>query len=223
MTVFVLWVNGQLLINQWKHQATTEYSGSIDLQAGQKYDIRVEYFDGTGDANIDLSWSSPSTSKQIIPQSRLSHVPAPAPMVGSGDGLAVTYYDNKDFTGRTGSRVDASLNLNWRNQPPLSGFGEDFWSARWTGQVQAQYSQTYTFHARANDGVRLWVNGQLLINQWKEQGTTEYSGSIALQAGQRYDIKLEYFDATGDANIDLAWDTPITHKQMIPQSQLYSR
>jgi hypothetical protein len=93
---------------------------------------------------------------------------------------------------------------------------------RWTGQVQAQYSQTYTFHARANDGVRLWVNGQLLINQWKEQVTTEHSGTIALTAGQKYDIRVEYFDASGDANIDLNWSTPTTHKQMIPQSQLYS-
>jgi hypothetical protein len=93
---------------------------------------------------------------------------------------------------------------------------------RWSGQVQAQYSQTYTFYARVNDGVRLWVGGKLLIDQWKEQTTTEYSGSIDLQAGQRYDIRVEYFDATGDANIDLAWSTPITHKQMIPQSQLYS-
>jgi hypothetical protein len=56
-----------------------------------------------------------------------------APVVGNGDGLAATYYDNRDFTGLNVSRVDPQLNFNWRNQPPLSGFGEDFWSARWTG------------------------------------------------------------------------------------------
>jgi hypothetical protein len=80
--------------------------------------------------------------------------PSPQPVPNAVSGLAVTYYDNEDFSGRTVSRVDPQLNFNWRNQPPLSGFGEDFWSVRWTGQVQAQYSQTYTFHARANDGVR---------------------------------------------------------------------
>ena len=218
-----LWVNGQLLINQWREQATTEFSGSIALIAGVKYDVQVEYYDATGDALCNLSWSSPSTAKQIIPQSQLSHVWPPAPLQGSGDGLTATYYDNKDFSGHSASRIDPQLNLNWRNQPPLSGFGEDFWSVRWTGQVQAQYSQNYTFYARVNDGVRLWVNGQLLINQWKDQSTTEYSATIAMNSGQKCDIKVEYFDGTGDANIDLSWSTPISPKQMIPQSQLYSR
>jgi hypothetical protein len=133
-----LWVNGQLLIDQWKAQVTTEYSGSIALVAGQKYDIKVEYYDATGDALLDLGWSSPSTPKQIVPQAQLSHVPPSAPIVGNGVGLSAIYYDNKDFTGKSISRVDGFVNFNWRNQPPVVGFGEDFWSVRWTGQVQAQ-------------------------------------------------------------------------------------
>jgi hypothetical protein len=57
----------------------TEYSGSIGLTAGQKYDIKLEYYEFSGGATLQLSWSSASTAKQIIPQSQLYSVVAPAP------------------------------------------------------------------------------------------------------------------------------------------------
>jgi hypothetical protein len=200
-----LWVNGQLLIDQWKGQSPTEYSGSIDLKAGQRYDIKLEYLEVMGAAEVQLSWSSPWTPRQLIPQSQLysttapiSDVPAPVPtptpipsptpapggtVVGTGSGLAAIYYDNQDFSGKSISRVDPQVNFDWGNGSPDAAIAPDTFSARWTGQVQAQKSETYTFYAQADDGVRLWVNGQLLADGWKNQGPTEYSGSIALGSG----------------------------------------
>lgn len=64
-------MNNQLIINKWVDQATTEWSGTIQLTAGQKYDIKLEYYDNTEDAIAKLSWSSPLQAKQIIPQNRL--------------------------------------------------------------------------------------------------------------------------------------------------------
>jgi hypothetical protein len=104
-------------------------------------------------------------------------------------------------------------------KPPLTGFGADYWSARWTGYVQAQYSHVYTFHVRVSDGVRLWVNGQLLINRWKEQKNAQSSSSIALLAGQKYDIQVEYYDAKGSALLELSWSSASTRKQVIPPAQ----
>ena len=101
--------------------------------------------------------------------------------------------------------------------------GADTFSVRWTGQVQAQYSQTYTFHVLADDGVRLWVNGRLLIDQWRDSTGKESSGSIALQAGVKYDIKLEYYEKANNARAQLAWSSPSTLKQVIPQSRLFPR
>jgi hypothetical protein len=66
-----LWVNGQLLINRWTDRSATENSGSITLQAGQRYDIRLEYYENKGGAESRLSWSSPSQAKQIVPTSQL--------------------------------------------------------------------------------------------------------------------------------------------------------
>ncbi|MHC5833851.1 MAG: PA14 domain-containing protein, partial [Nostoc sp.] len=74
----------------------------------------------------------------------------------------------------------------------------------------------------SDDGVRLSVNGQQIINHFVDQSATEYSGSIALVAGQKYDIKLEYYENTYSAFSELAWSSASQAKEIIPQSQLYS-
>jgi hypothetical protein len=87
--------------------------------------------------------------------------------------------------------------------------------------VQAPYSQTYTFHVHVHvsDGVRLWVNGQLLIDKWKEQKNARYTGNIALLVGQKYDITVEYYDAKGAALLELSWSSASTRKQVVPPAQ----
>ncbi|MFW9258936.1 Calx-beta domain-containing protein, partial [Nostoc sp. CALU 546] len=86
----------------------------------------------------------------------------------------------------------------------------------------AKYSETYNFYTTTDDGVRLWVNGQQIINKFVDQSATEHSGAIALVAGQKYDIKLEYYDKTYDAVSRLSWSSTSQAKEIIPQSQLYS-
>ncbi|ODG99831.1 hypothetical protein A4S05_36215 [Nostoc sp. KVJ20] len=217
-----LWVNGQQIINKFVDQSATEHSGAIALVAGQKYDIKLEYYDKTYEAVSQLSWSSTSQAKEIIPQSQLySSVNVP-PVVGNGNGLKGEYYDNIDFTNLKQTRTDATVNFNWGNGSPDPSVGVDTFSARWTGQVQAKYSETYNFYTTTDDGVRLWVNGQQIINKFVDQSATEHSGAIALVAGQKYDIKLEYYDKTYDAVSRLSWSSTSQAKEIIPQSQLYS-
>jgi hypothetical protein len=91
----------------------------------------------------------------------------------------------------------------------------------WTGMVQPQFNETYTFYTTTQDGVRLWVNGQLLVDDWMEQSPTESSGSIALQADRMYPITMEYYEDTGVSSAQLAWSSPSTTMSVIPQSQLY--
>jgi len=83
------------------------------------------------------------------------------------------------------------------------------------------YSETYTFYTTSDDGIRLWVNGVQLVNDWVRQGATEMSGSINLVAGQKYDIVIEYYEAAGYAVTKLAWSSPSTPKAIIPASALY--
>ena len=139
-----------------------------------------------------------------------------------GDGLAATYFDNPDLTGITESRIDPTVDFNWGGGSPDPAIGYSAFSARWTGRVLPQTSETYTFYTTTSDGVRLWVNNQLLIDQWANQPTTTLSGSIALTANQSASIKLEYFCSTGTGVANLSWSSATVPQQTIPRGQLYS-
>ncbi|HUW82308.1 MAG TPA: Calx-beta domain-containing protein, partial [Phycisphaerae bacterium] len=141
--------------------------------------------------------------------------------VAGGTGLTGAYYDNIDFTAFALSRVDATVNFNWGSGSPDPSIGADTFSIRWTGQVQPLYSETYTFYTNTDDGVRLWVDGQLIVDHWVDQGPTEWSGTIALSAGVQYDIEMEYYENGGDAVAELRWSSASQAKEIIPQTQLY--
>ncbi|OKH41671.1 hypothetical protein FACHB389_04025 [Nostoc calcicola FACHB-389] len=218
-----LWVNNQLLVDKFVNQSATENTGSIALVAGQKYDIKLEYYDDAYSAVSQLSWSSTSQAKEIIPQSQLySQVNPPNPPASNGNGLKAEYYDNIDFTNLKVTRTDAKVDFIWGAGSPDPSIGADTFSARWTGQVEAKYSETYNFYTNSDDGVRLWVNNQLLVDKFVNQSATENTGSIALVAGQKYDIKLEYYDNAYSAVSQLSWSSASQAKEIIPQSQLYS-
>ena len=121
------------------------------------------------------------------------------------------YYNNqnKTFNGTpTLMRVDPVINFNWNTVSPSPGIALTNYTVRWTGSVQPRFTETYTFSVTADDGVRLWVNGQELVNAWVTQPPTTYTGSIALKAQQLYDIQIDYFQATGGAVAELQWSSP---------------
>ena len=201
---------------------------------------------------------------------------------GNGTGLTGNYFSDETLTTPALTRVDPQVNFNWGNHSPDPSIPNGGFSAAWTGQVQPKFSETYTFSTNTDDGVRLWVNGQLLIDQWKviaplagdingdgvvnnldlnqvlsyKYGTGQiathdegdlngdgfvtfadlnivlgqygsstppahFTGSLALQAGQKYSIVMQYFQHTGLASAQLQWSSGSTPLAAIPQSQLY--
>jgi hypothetical protein len=144
-----------------------------------------------------------------------------APSTGNGTGLLANYYTDQNLTNLALTRVDPTVNFNWTGSPGAPIPAGQF-SARWTGRVQAQYSQLYTFYTDSDDGVRLWVNGNELINNWTGHASMENRGTISLVAGQTYSIKMEYYQGSGGAVSKLLWSSYSTAKQVIPTSQLYS-
>jgi len=221
-----LWVNNKLLIDRWAN-SWGESSGSINLLANQKYDIKLEYYEFDNSANAKLSWSSSTQAKQVIPQAQLysaigTPVP-PVPPAGEGNGLSVTYFNNVDFTGTRVTQVNTNIDKNWGNGSPSSDIVPDTFSARWSGLFQAKHSETYTFYTISDDGVRLWVNGKKLIDRWVAQSANqEFSGTIALVAGKKYDIRFEYYENTGQASAKLLYSSPSTPKAVIPASSFHS-
>ncbi len=137
-------------------------------------------------------------------------------------GLRGEYFANPTLEAPVSSTNDYQVvDFDWQGRSPLPGeLGIDFFSARWTGQMEAEYNETYTLYTLSNDGVRLWLDDQLLIDDWNIHESTWNSATIDLEAGQKYDLRLEYFDDEGDAVIRLEWDSPSTPRQVIPEIRL---
>ncbi len=159
-------------------------------------------------------------------------IPTPAPVValnstpviGAGNGLTGKYYNSTNLDPGTLAltRTDTSVNFNWNNGAPDSKVNLDNFSAEWTGQILAPETGAYTFTTTSDDGVRVWVNGQQLINAWDDHASKQDSGTITLQAGQKYDIKVNYYERAGGAVMQLNWSAPHIARQVIPQDYLYS-
>jgi len=142
--------------------------------------------------------------------------------VGTGTGVKADYFNGIDLSSAADTRIDPVINNNFANVSPDPGIvNADNYSVRWTGQVQPLYDETYTFYTNTDNGVRLWVNGVLLIDSWVNQPVSEKSGAIALAGGQKYDIRMEYYHTTGNAVSKLLWSSATTPKAIIPTTQLY--
>jgi hypothetical protein len=147
--------------------------------------------------------------------------PVIAPGSVNGTGLTAQYYSDMNLVNLVLTQTDATVNFNWNGAAPVSGVSGSSFSARWTGTVMPLYSETYTFSTTSDDGVRLWVNGQQLVNDWTNHAPTQDSGQITLVAGQCYDLKVEYYQNGGGSMAMLSWSSAHQAQQIIPQYQLY--
>src|SRR5690606_23699034 len=121
---------------------------------------------------------------------------------GLGTGLQAEHFNNMTLTGPPAlTRTDATVDFtDWGEGSPGSPIGINNFSIRWTGQIQPCYSENYTFSTYSDDGVRLWVDGDLVINDWNDYAPkTNSSTPISLIAGTKYDIVLEYYENGGGA------------------------
>jgi len=169
---------------------------------------------------------------------RIRHVinlnlPALIPCNNNGNGLLGEYYtwvggsppNFGSITNLVYARIDSTVNFSWASGSPAPGVPPDHFAVRWTGFVQPKYDQveTYTFYALTDEGVRLWVNGQLLVSRWQDQPATEGSGIINLPAGcPLVPIQIEYYENISTATSQLRWESAYTNKQIIPVVNLYA-
>lgn len=155
--------------------------------------------------------------------------PIAAASVPAGTGLTGQYYTNASSTYTNVVNFnatnlflttnDAIIDLTWG--PALSpNLSNGNYTVRWTGQVEPQYSETYYFEARTDDGVKLWVNDQLIIDRW-QTGSATWTGTITLQADVRYNLRMEYYNRGGSARARLSWYSASQPRQVIPSIRLY--
>jgi hypothetical protein len=118
------------------------------------------------------------------------------------------------------SRVDAALDFNWGLGSADPRLGTDQFSARWSGRVKTGPAGLYGFSVQSDDGVRLWVNGQLLVNNWSDHPLTENTATLSLPSEAWVNLRLEYYERSGSAVVRLLWTPPGQAKRVIPTESL---
>ncbi len=147
----------------------------------------------------------------------------------NGHGLTAEVYEGNPYLTRlVHNRTDAAIDFNWGMVTPVVKGVSRIFSVRWTGKIEPQYSEMYTFATEEDDGLRLWVDGRLLVNDWKDHMLTARHGSIRLEAGRKYDIRVEYFNGAdhakgslGHAEVHLRWSSASQPLETVPESALW--
>ncbi|GAB3542415.1 OmpA family protein [Spirosoma fluminis] len=145
-------------------------------------------------------------------------------------GLKGEYFNGPNFNRKAFTRIDPQVAFDWNWQLPAPGVQREYFSVRWTGTLYAPVSGKYQFSATVDDGVRVWVNGKKVIDEWRKQDDSQFVGEIVLKAKQYYDLKVEYYNDWKGSIIYLFWKTPIPERysasrfpEMIPAHYLSPR
>ncbi|MAT98625.1 MAG: hypothetical protein CL608_15895 [Anaerolineaceae bacterium] len=178
-----LWIDNALILDEW-HGATSEtYTAEVTLSSGN-HALLVEYYEATGLASIQLWWQ------------RLENYP----------DWRGEYWNNATLAGpSTVVRNDTAVLFNWGAGAPASGLPADNFSARWTRTLYLPEGN-YRFHAAMDDGLRLYVDNTLLIDEWRDASYREVTAELWLAAGN-HQLRVEYYEHLGDARVQVWWDT----------------
>jgi hypothetical protein len=201
------------------------YRGSTKVgeDTSYPYSFTDSYVPGGNYAYKALLWASndggpvQSSPSNIVNVTVSGTTPPPDTSVS---GLKGEYFNNITLTAPSVlTRIDDTVNFDWGMGSPAAGINTDQFSVRWTGKIIPRYSETYTFTTTSDDGIRLWVNGQQLVNAWFTQAPTPYDGQITLTAGQEYDIRVEYYEDYVGTTAKLEWQSASQAREVIPSSQ----
>jgi glucose/arabinose dehydrogenase len=188
---------------------------TLEAPLVQTLNGKTYYFQGWSDGGAAKHTISTPTADTVY---TATYVAAGA----SGTGLIADYYNNEDFSGTHIQRVEPVVNFKYEDGSPDPKIANDTFSAKFSGLFKAAEDATYTFYVKVDDGARLWVGNQLLLNQWSITGkTNEYTGTITLKKGKNYAIRLDYREHTGAADIELRYSTANTPKAIVPQTALF--
>ena len=161
----------------------------------------------------------------ILTQSgKATIAPFAASIWGNGLGLKGEYFTDAALSNPVFTRIDPNVSfLDWTELGVHYKITTNTFSVRWSGKVMAQFTEAYTFIAESGGGVRLWVDGKLIIDNWQEMYPAQVSATpVNLVAGQKYDIKLEHFNTDDRKGMGLYWSSPSTLQEYVPMDQLFS-
>ncbi len=146
------------------------------------------------------------------------------PKEGVGTGLDGHYYPDLDFKGTPVVKSHQYIDYFWKHSPDIPNFEGDDFSVRWTGRVKVPETGEWVFQTTSDDGVRLWINDSLVVNDWTYHGEKKAWATLHLVAGEFYTIRMDYFEGKKKASAKLHWRGPgtgIYDWKPVPVESLY--
>jgi hypothetical protein len=190
-----VFVDGNLVVNEWRDGAPRNVGANVYLTDGST--MRVEYYDHSGGALIQLSIfpaSAPAPTPVLVP----SATPVPA----SFPNFRAEFYNNTDLNGAPVLvRNDIAVDFDWGTGSPDPRVQADNFSARWTGRTTLTPG-TYRIAVRVDDGVRIYINGQIILNEWRDGPPRNVNADFSVDSSSQ-EMRVEYFDRGGSALIQI--------------------
>ncbi len=192
-----LWVNGRQILDQWIEQPATTYSADIVLPAGT-HPIQMEYFDQGGSAVAELSWRkiADASSAQTVSTATTPSFP----------NWKAEYFNNRTLGGTPVlTRNETAIDYDWGSSSPVPNVvNHDHFSVRWSRTVNLP-AGTYKFSANVDDGIRVYVNDTLVMDQWRITNSVPLFATAQVSGGAT-SIRVEMFEYDGLSSIKLDWD-----------------
>jgi hypothetical protein len=187
-----LWVDGQLLIDEWRNGDTREVSRDLAMSGGT-HELHVEYYKRSGDGVIKLRWE-----KTPIPTATNTPITSFPDWKGE-------YWSNINLAGQPAVlRNDSAINFNWGSGSPDSALPADGFSARWSRSFTFE-DGLYRFTVESNEGIRFLLDGALILNEWSDTSSTRIN-TFDLNLNGRRQLVVEYYERTGEAVARLRWE-----------------
>lgn len=123
-------------------------------------------------------------------------------------GLQGEYFNGQNFERKVLTRIDPQINFSWRGRSPGPNVDDSYYSVRWTGKLHPPTTGVYQFSAKVDDGVRIWVGGRLIVDAWGLHDSGSFRGNVKLEGGKFYDLKIEYFNAMLEGEVQVYWKMP---------------
>jgi PA14 domain len=182
-----IWIDGNIIHDTWTNRTSGDYTKNLAISAGQ-HDVKVEYREDTVSAIAKVSWEKAPVTP-VIPTNR----------------FRAEYFNNNSLSGPAAfTRPDDAIAVDWKASGPGNGVGNDNFSVRWTGKFNFD-GGNYNFSTGVDDGMKIWIDGNLIHNTWTGRSSIDQINNVAVSAGE-HEVKVEYREDGGAAMARVGWE-----------------
>ena len=193
-----MWIDATQIVAKWNVGGFWTHEAKLDALTAGNHELKVEYKEESAGAQVKVWWEGPGGTTDT----------------GTGGRQCAAtwnaqYFDNGDVVGDPKiTRVDSKIDFNWGAGSPDPGIGVETFSARWTTTINFTQSGHWRFYAGADDGINIWIDVTQILDEWHTtpDGYRTYEANVYELTPGNHDVKVEYFEETGDAGVQVCWE-----------------